>query len=159
MKLVLQFLPWKRGLYLSIGILAILIVLSFYGLYTNKFYFFKFENYIIPILSIVHFGFLYVLKFKIKEQEVADIPMRNMEYGLYIIILVYIFKLFDTLFTLMGLEDIENHFIPESFMPMGIFISVLYLLLILLTLLTFQYRKQMVGGYNFDEINQIDSWE
>ena len=84
MNVILQILPWKRGLYLSIGILTILFVLSFYGLYTNKFYFFKFENYIIPILSIVHFGFLYVLNFKINEREVADLPMRNLEYGLYV---------------------------------------------------------------------------
>ena len=159
MNVILQILPWKRGLYLSIGILTVLFVLSFYGLYTNKFYFFKFENYIIPILSFVHFGFLYVLNFKINEREVADLPMRNLEYGLYVILLVYVFKLIDTLFILLGMEDFENHVIPDTFMPMGIFIFSLYLLLILLTLLTFQYRKNLVGSYNFDEINQIDSWE
>jgi hypothetical protein len=100
-----------------------------------------------------------VLNFKINEREVTDLPMRNLEYGLYVILLVYVFKLFDTLFILLGMEEFQNHVIPKTFMPMGIFIFVLYLLLILLTLLTFQYRKILVGGYNFDEINQIDSWE
>ncbi len=159
MNIFLRILPWKRSLIASITILALLIVFNFYGLYTNKFYFFKFDNYLIPLLSVVHFIFLYVLWFKIKEHEIADPQMRNLEYGLYAILLIYVYKFFDTLFILTSAGEFENYDIPETFMPMGLFILMLYFLLIGLTLLTFMYRKVLVGGYNFDDMDHIDSWD
>ncbi len=159
MNTVLRILPWKRGLVVSIVTLALLIVFSFYGLYTNKFYFFKFDNYLLPLLTIVHFAFLYVLWFKIREEEIADPQMRNLEYGLYAILLVYFYKLFDTLFILTSSGEFENHVIPATFIPIGVLIFVLYLLLISLTFLAFKYRKDLVGSYNFDDMNHIDSWE
>lgn len=160
MEFITQLLPWKRNLLVSIGVLVLLIIFSFYGLYTNKFYFFKFDNYIFPFLTIVHFTFLYVLWFKIKEGEIADPQMRNLEYALYVIFLVYVFKVFDTIFLLTTYTEYENHVIPGTFMPMGITMLVLHLLLLGLTLLAFKYRKDMVGGYDFDDMNQhIDTWE
>ena len=160
MKFITQLLPWKRNLLVSIGVLVLLIIFSFYGLYTNKFYFFKFDNYIFPFLTIVHFTFLYVLWFKIKEGEIADPQMRNLEYALYVIFFVYVFKVFDTLFLLTTYTEYENHVIPGTFMPMGITMFVLHLLLLGLTLLAFKYRKDKVGGYDFDDMNQhIDTWE
>ena len=156
----MRILPWKRGLILTVITLIALIVFSFYGLYTNKFYFFKFDNYLLPLLTLVHFIFLYVLWFKIKEEEVTDPQMRNLEYGLYVLIPIYVYKLFDTLFILFSASEFENHVIPATFMPLGILIFVLYILIIGLAFLAFHYRKDLVGGYNFDEINrQIDSWE
>lgn len=160
MNSILRILPWKRILVMTISVLALLIVFNFYGLYTNKFYFFKFDNYIFPILTLVHFGFLYVLWFKIKEEEVADPKMRNLEYALYAICAVYVFKFFDTVFILFSYGEYENHVIPGTFMPLGVLIVVLYMLLIGLTLLAFKYRKDKVGEYDFDDMNQhIDSWE
>ncbi|MFH6603816.1 hypothetical protein ACEZ3G_10040 [Maribacter algicola] len=160
MNLITQLLPWKRNLFVSIGVLVLLIVFSFYGLYTNKFYFFKFDNYIFPFLTIVHFAFLYVLWFKIKEGEIADPQMRNLEYALYVIFLVYVFQVFDTFYVLTTYSQYENHVIPGTFLPLGMLILVLQILLLGLTLLAFKYRKEFVGGYNFDDMNQhIDSWE
>lgn len=160
MEFITQLLPWKRNLLVSIGVLVLLIIFSFYGLYTNKFYFFKFDNYIFPFLTIVHFTFLYVLWFKIKEGEIADPQMRNLEYALYVIFFVYVFKVFDTIFLLTTFTEYENHVIPGTFMPMGITMLVLHLLLLGLTLLAFKYRKDKVGGYDFDDMNQhIDTWE
>ncbi len=160
MNFITQLLPWKRNLFVSVGVLVLLIIFSFYGLYTNKFYFFKFDNYIFPFLTIVHFAFLYVLWFKIKEGEIADPQMRNLEYALYVIFLVYIFQVFDTFYVLTTYSQYENHVIPGTFLPLGILILVLQLLLLGLTLLAFKYRKEIVGGYNFDDMNQhIDSWE
>lgn len=145
---------------MTISILALLIVFNFYGLYTNKFYFFNFGNYIFPILTLIHFGFLYVLWFKIKEEEVADPKMRNLEYALYALCAVYVFKFFDTVLILFSYGEYENHVIPGTFIPLGLLIVLLYMLLIGLTLLTFKYRKDKVGEYNFDDMNQhIDSWE
>ncbi len=156
----MSILPWKRGLTLTIMTLITLIVFNFYGLYTNKFYFFKFDNYLLPLLTLVHFVFLYVLWFKIRECEVTDPQMRNLEYGLYVLVPIYVYKLFDTLFILLSASEFENHVIPTTFMPLGILIFVLYILIIGLAFLAFRYRKDLVGSYNFDEINrQIDSWE
>lgn len=160
MNSILRILPWKRILVMTIVILTSLIVFNFYGLYTNKFYFFKFDNYLFPFLTLVHFGFLYVLWFKIKEEEIADPKMRNIEYALYAICVVYIFKFFDTLFILFSYSEYEDHIIPDTFIPIGSLILVLYVLLMVLTMLAFKYRKDKVGAYDFDDANQhIDSWE
>lgn len=159
MKFVNQLISWKWCLRLSIIVLAILIVLNFYGLYTNKFYLLKPDNYIFPILSIVHFIFLYVMQFKIQEGEYTDAPMRNLEYALYVICLVYFFKLVDTCYILLSYQDYAFHIIPETFLPVGIFTAVLQVLLLGVTILSFGYRKELVGTYNFDNINEhIDPW-
>lgn len=161
MKLLLRMFSWKTSLLLSIIILLTLIVFSFYGLYTNKFYLFKFDNYIFPVLTLIHFVFIYVMWFKINENEIADPQMRNLEFALYVVLLIYVFRFFDTLFVLLSYEDFESHVIPETFIPMGVLILFLYLLLVVLTLITIKYRKELIGSYRFDEINeqQIDSWE
>lgn len=160
MNFIKGILPWKRTLFISIAVLLILNIFSFYGLYTNKFYFFKIDNYIFPVLTIVHFIFLYVMWFKIKEDELSDPPMRNLEYSLYIILFVYLYKLLDNLFILISYGEFENHLIPDTFLPLGILIFTLHLLLIGLTLLAFSYRKEVVGNYLFDDMNQhVDSWK
>jgi hypothetical protein len=99
------------------------------------------------------------MSFKIREGEYTDAPMRNLEYGLYVISTVYIFKIVDTFYILMSYNDYVNHVIPETFLPLGAFIFALQLLLIALTLLTIMHRREMVGTYNFDNINEnIDPW-
>ncbi len=160
MNFIKGILPWKRTLILSIVVLVFLDIFSFYGLYTNKFYFFKIDNYIFPILTIVHFVFLYVLWFKIREDELSDPPMRNLEYSLYVILIVYVFKLFDNLFIVTSYGEYENHLIPNTFIPLGILIIALHVVLIGLTLLAFSFRKEVVGNYLFDDMNQhVDSWK
>ena len=128
MKMILRMFSWKRSLWLTVIVLFLLIIFSFYGLYTNKFYLFKFDNYIFPILTIVHFIFLYAMWFKIKEHEIADPQMRNLEFALYIIFFIYIFRLFDTLLTLMSYNDFESNVLPVTFIPVGIFIVFLYVM-------------------------------
>ncbi|MEK6154123.1 hypothetical protein WIW50_12710 [Flavobacteriaceae bacterium 3-367] len=160
MKFLLRLLNWKRSLVLSIGTLGLLVLLNFYGLHTNKFYFFKFDNYIFPLLTLVHFTFLYAIWFKIKEEEIADPQMRNLEYTLYVIFLVYLYKAMETLSILLSYSDYADHVMPVTFIPMGIAIFALYLLLMGLTLVTFVHRKKIVGSYNFEQMNQhFDSWE
>ncbi len=159
MKPELRLLSWKSCLVLSVVVLIILIVLNFYGLYSNKFYFLKPDNYIFPFLTFIHFIFLYVMWFKIHEQEMADIQMRNIEFVMYGILLIYVFKVVNTLYILMSYYDYDNHFIPGTFLPMGFLIIVLQLLLVVLTLSAFKKRKELIGDYKFDNINDnIDSW-
>lgn len=160
MNFIKNILTWKRTLILSVGILALLNIFSFYGLYTNKFYFFKIDNYIFPLLSIVHFIFLYVLWFKIKEDELSDPPMRTLEYVLYIISLVYVYKLAETIIILLSYNSFDNHLIPSTFLPLGYFILLLYILLLIVTYLAIDYRKKIVGTYLFDDMNQhVDHWK
>ena len=160
MKFVLRLFTWKITLVLSLIVLFLLNVSSFYGLFTNKFYFFKFDNYIFPILTLVHFTFLYAMWFKIKEGEIADPQMRNLEYALYVIFLIYIYRLFNTVSILFSYSDFESHVIPATFLPIGILILFLYIMLLLLTLVTFRHRKVRIGPYHFNKLDDgIDSWE
>ncbi|TMM57384.1 hypothetical protein FEE95_12935 [Maribacter algarum] len=159
MKSILKLFTLKRTYILSIFILVLLIIFNFYGPYTSQFYFFKPANYIFPILSVGHFIFLYVLWFKIKEDEMTDPQMRNLEYVLYIIFLVYVYKAFESIYILSTYWDYEFHLLPGAFLPIGILLMICYLLLIGTTLLLFKYRKDRVGAYNFDDMNHIDSWE
>lgn len=153
-------MPWKRTIDLSIAILALLIIFDFYGLYTNNFYFSKLDNYLFPVITLIHFTFLYVLKFKIIEDELTDPLMRNVEYMLYGAFLIYVFKTSEVLYTLTTYGEFSNYVLPISFLPLGILIFVLHLLLLVLTVLAVQYRKEMVGEYKFDDMNQhIDTWE
>lgn len=159
MKFILSIFTLKRTFILSAVVLAFLVIFSFYGPYTSKFYLFKPANYIFPILSVGHFIFLYVLWFKIKEDEMTDPQMRNLEYVLYGIFLVYVYKAFESIYILSTYWDYGNHVLPGAFLPLGVLITVLYFLLIGSTLLLFKYRKDRVGAYKFDDMNHIDSWE
>ncbi len=153
-------MSWKRTIHLSIAILALLIIFDFYSLYTNNFYFSKPENYLFPAITLIHFTFLYVLKFKIEEDELTDPLMRNIEYMLYGAFLIYVFKTSEILYTLSTYGEFVNYVVPATFLPLGIAIFILHLLLLALTILAVHYRKQMVGEYKFDDMNQhIDTWE
>ena len=159
MKTILKIFSLKHTLITSAVVLVLLIIFSFYGPYTNKFYFFKPVNYIFPILSVGHLIYLYVLWFKVKEDEMTDPQMRNLEYVLYVIFLVYVYKAFESMYILSTYWDYEFHVLPGAFLPLGILIITLFLVLIGTTLLLFKYRKDRIGDYKFDDINHIDSWE
>lgn len=160
MSSIKKLLTWKYTLIISVSVLMLLNIFSFYGLYTNKFYFFKIDNYIFPLLSIVHLVFLYVLWFKIKEDELSDPPMRTLEYVLYLISFVYFYKFVDTILILSSYNEFENHLIPSTFLPLGYLILSLYAVLLVLTFMAFSYRKQVVGTYLFDDMNQhVDHWK
>ena len=98
--------------------------------------------------------FLYAMWSKIKEEELADTQMRNLEYSLYIIFFVYVFKVFDSITILWSYTEFENHVNPGTFVPLGSFILALYLVLLVLTILTFKQRREIVGNYSFETINE-----
>lgn len=151
--------PWKACLYLSLALLPVLIVLNFYGLYSNQFYLLKVDNYIFPMVSILHFVYLYALWFKIRESEYPDHPLRNVEYGMYAVLIIYLFQLADTGLILNTYSEFQSHIIPETFLPVGVLMFGLQLLLILLTFASFGHRRKQVGEFDFDAINEnLDSW-
>ncbi|WP_245871801.1 hypothetical protein [Sediminicola luteus] len=91
--------------------------------------------------------------------EYPDPQMRNLEYVLYIILSVYVFKAFDTLFTVLSYNDYDHHLIPETFLPIGITIFILYLVLMYVTFSLFLFRKEHIGAYDFESLNEkIDPW-
>ena len=160
MKYLSQILPWKKTIQVSIGLLTLLTIFSFYGLYTNTFPVLKPDNFVFPFLTLVHFTFLYVLWFKIKEDEGTDPQMRIIEYILYAVFLGYVFKTVQTILILTTYSEFSSHVMPITFFPVGILILILQLILLGTTLLAIKYRKDMVGSYSFDDMNQhIDSWE
>ncbi len=159
MKFISRIIPWKVNIILTSLILLLLFVCSFYGLYTNRFYFFKPDNYIFPILTLVHFTFLYVLWFKVKAGEAADPIMRNLEYALYVIVFVYVFKVFDNVSILLSYNEMEGYVIPETFIPMATGIVALHVILVFLTLVSFKQRQQIIGKYHFEDANTgFDTW-
>lgn len=160
MSLLSNILPWRRNCVIILFILLTLVVLNFYGIYTNKFYFLKPDNYILPILSIIHFLYLYVIWFKITEKELPDPKMRNLEYTLYVLMIVYFFKIYDSATILSSSSEYWEHVIPPTFMPIAILTLVLYCILPILTLLLFWQRKRYVGPYNFENYNDnLNIWQ
>ncbi|RIV68779.1 hypothetical protein [Flagellimonas aequoris] len=160
MNTISKIITWKRNILASMAVLLVLIVLSFYGVYTNKFYFLKPDNYIFPILSMVHFLYLYVVWFKISEEELPDPKMRNIEYVLYAIMIVYVFKIYDSMTVLNSITEYGEHVIPATFKPVATVTLVLYSILPILTIYTFWLRKRYVGIYNFENYNDnLNIWQ
>lgn len=145
---------------LTIISLVSLIVLGFYSMYGNIFIFNRIESYIFPVLTLIHFLYLYVLWFKISENEYPDMIMKNIEYIMYGILLAYAYNIYETYLILASQSEFQDHVIPTSFEPMGMLIISLQSLLVLLTLWSFVIRFQWVGKYDFDYLNNhIDAWE
>ncbi len=150
----------KTNILLTIVVLLALIVLSFYGMYGNTFFFNKAENYIFPLLTSTHFLYLYVLWFKITEREYPDVIMKNIEYIMYGIVLVYGYEFFSTYTILSTHNEFQDHVIPNTFMPMGILIVTLQTILVCLSIWSFAIRKIRIGKYDFDYLNNhLDAWE
>jgi hypothetical protein len=155
MKHLLHFFSWRSCFVLTISILPFLIFFSFYGLYTNNFYFLRIDNYIFPVLAIVHYMFLHTLWKASKGQVSENRSVRNFEFVMYGIYLIYLFKFTETIYILLSYFDYSELIIPPTFIPVGFTILGLQLLLLVITGLTFQHRKIHVGIYNFDRINDI----
>ncbi|WP_222984148.1 hypothetical protein [Flagellimonas meishanensis] len=159
MSLLNDILNWKRNVFLTALILVALIVLDFYGIYTNRFYFLKLDNYIFPLLSLIHFLYLYVVWFKITEIELPDPKMRNLEYVLYVLMIIYLFKIYDSFLVLGSYRDFSEHVVPPTFKPVATITLVLHSLLPMLTMFSFWQRKKYIGTYNFENYNDnLNIW-
>lgn len=154
MKHLLQVITWKKCFILSLSILPLLIIFSFYGLYTNKFYFLKIDNYIFSFLMIVHAWFLNALYQLEKEPHIHMNSTRNLEYTMYAIFLVYLFKISETFFILLSYFDYSDLVLPQTFLPVGLVILGLQFLLLLVTFTTFKHRRERIGPYRFDKVHE-----
>ncbi len=148
MTFFLKIATFNRVFIISLILIFFLDILSFYGIYSNKFYFFKIDNYIFPILTIIHILYMYRVRLKIKLRKRTDLQTQNLEYAMYFVFLIYLYKFFETIYTLFSFNTIDNSLIPKTFLPIGFLILILYLLLIISTLLLFELRKQLIGSIN-----------
>jgi hypothetical protein len=86
--------------------------------------------------------------------------MKNIEYVLYGMVLFYGYSIYGSFLMLGSQNEFQDHVIPSTFVPMGILIITLQALLVLLTVWSFIIRRQRVGKYDFDYLNNhIDAWE
>ncbi|SHJ01658.1 hypothetical protein SAMN04487911_10998 [Arenibacter nanhaiticus] len=154
MKFILRIFSFKVCLLLSVIALIFLVVLNFYGLYSNKFYFNKVDNYIFPVLAIVHLIYLYVLNSRIRRSASIDSTVLNLEYGLYPAFLIYMYRGAETLINLLSYSKFESTLQSEVFHFMVIVISLMYFFLALLSLITFRHRQQILGHYHFLILNK-----
>ncbi|KQC29147.1 hypothetical protein [Flagellimonas eckloniae] len=160
MESLFKIFTWKISSVVTSMLLLVLILLNFYGVYANKFYFLKPANYIFPALAMVHFLYLYVLRFKITENELPDPIMRNLEYVLYTVLIVYFFKIYESAMVLNSLSEYQGHVIPDMFKTIGTITLVLYCVLSVFTLLLFLQRKYYVGKYDFENYNNnLNMWQ
>ncbi|NKI24996.1 hypothetical protein HCG49_00305 [Arenibacter sp. 6A1] len=86
--------------------------------------------------------------------EYPDTVMRNIEYTMYFICLVYLFQIIETLITAVSLGQFHDRIIPSAFIPMATLMICLKVLLLLLTIFLFVKRKLLVGKYNHDYLNK-----
>lgn len=155
-----KILPYKIAIIISLMVLIALDILNFYGVYTNQFYFSKPDNYIFPILSLVHLVYLYFLWYGIGKTAPHSSKLRNTEFALYVIMIVYIFKIYDSVQALILFPEFVERIVPETFKPVAVLTLTLYCLLTILTITLFRYRKQYVGPYNVESYNeQFDIWK
>lgn len=154
MKFILRFFSFKVCLLLSVITLVFLVVLNFYGLYSNKFYFNKVDNYIFPVLAVVHLIYLYVLNNRIKRSTSIDSTVLNLEYGLYPAFLIYIYRGAEALINFFSYSKFESSLQSEAFYFTVILISLMYFFLALLSLITFRHRQRILGHYHFLILNK-----
>jgi hypothetical protein len=103
--------------------------------------------------------YLNTLNEKIKHSQYADASLRNLEYGVYALLLIHLFKGLETLYILLSFNDYDVTLLPDTFLPVGLLSLLLQGILMMVTLIAFWYRKKEVGAFNFDQINEnIDSW-
>nr|WP_298869421.1 hypothetical protein [uncultured Allomuricauda sp.] len=86
--------------------------------------------------------------------------MRNLEYGLYAVVLFYVFKVYDMFIIFDSASQYQQHLISSMFEPMVIISITLYGFMLALTLFSFWQRKRFIGGYNFDNYNDnLNIWQ
>lgn len=101
--------------------------------------------------------YLYSIWDKNQRGQQPDISMRNIEYTLYFIYTIYIFKFLESIYKLSTYGDFANDLMPETFFPVGLTLVFLHLLLLIVTLITFRFRKSKFGA--FDLHDNLDNWK
>lgn len=140
-------------------LLPVVVTFNFYGLYTHKFYWYKFDNFILPAVSLVHLMYLTHLNTKIKDSLPVDFKLQNLEFAAYGVLVIYLFETIDTLSVILDYATINLTLIPEGFLVHGMLVFSLQFALAILTLFSFFIRKNKVGTFNFDHFGEnLEGW-
>ncbi|QBA64206.1 hypothetical protein [Muriicola soli] len=88
-----------------------------------------------------------------KTNSITLSSLRTIEFAMYAILPVYLFKMAETLYILTTYLDHSEHIFPTTFVPVGSTILILQALIIFLTFTTFRHRKDRLGPFRYDRIN------
>ena len=103
---------------------------------------------------IIHAWFLNALYHLEKEPHEHMNLTRNLEYVMYAIFLVYLFKIAETSYILLGYFEYSDLVLPQTFLPVGLFILSLQIALLIITFATFKLRREHIGPYRFDRVHK-----
>lgn len=103
---------------------------------------------------IIHAWFLNALYQLEKENHNHMNITRNLEFVMYAIFLVYLFKIAETSYILLSYFDYSDLVLPPTFLSVGLFIFGLQILLLILTFATFIHRRERIGPYRFDRVHK-----
>ena len=105
-------------------------------------------------LLLVAFQALYLFRLlaKTKNEMNSDSQLRYLEYVVYGVLVVYGYKTIDTVLSLNLASEIQPDLLPEPFFPLVLLSLALYLLVIILSFLTFTFRKRLLGSFSQETI-------
>lgn len=103
---------------------------------------------------IIHVWYLNALHQLEKEPHNHMNITRNLEFSMYAIFLVYLFKIAETSYILLSYFDYSDLVLPPTFLSVGLFIFGLQILLLILTFATFIHRRERIGPYRFDRVHK-----
>ena len=132
--------------------LVVLVLFNFYGPFSNRFYFGKLDGYMFLLLVVFQALYLFRLLAKAKNKMISDSQLRYLEYVVYGVLVVYGYKTIDTVLSLNLASEIQPDLLPETFFPLVLLSLALYLLVIILSVLTFTFRKRLLGSFSQETI-------
>lgn len=132
--------------------LVVLVLFNFYGPFSNRFYFGKLDGYMFLLLVAFQALYLFRLLAKTKNEMNSDSQLRYLEYVVYGVLVVYGYKTIDTVLSLNLASEIQPDLLPETFFPLILLSLALYLLVIILSVLTFTFRKRLLGSFSQETI-------
>jgi len=132
--------------------LVVLVLFNFYGPFSNRFYFGKLDGYMFLLLVAFQALYLFRLLAKTKNEMNSDSQLRYLEYVVYGVLVVYGYKTIDTVLSLNLASEIQPDLLPETFFPLVLLSLALYLLVIILSVLTFTFRKRLLGSFSQETI-------
>ncbi|MEM8764358.1 MAG: hypothetical protein AAGD88_11130 [Bacteroidota bacterium] len=142
----------KRLIWTLLTLLLVLVLFNFYGPFSNRFYFGKLDGYLFLLLVVFQALYLFRLLSKAKNEAVADSQLRYLEYVVYGVLVVYGYKTFDTVLSLNLASEIQHELLPTTFFPLVLLSLALYLMVIILSILTFTFRKRLLGSFSQESI-------
>ena len=132
--------------------LVVLVLFNFYGPFSNRFYFGKLDGYMFLLLVVFQAIYLFRLLAKAKNKMISHSQLRYLEYVVYGVLVVYGYKTIDTVLSLNLASEIQPDLLPETFFPLILLSLALYLLVIILSILTFTLRKRLLGSFGQETI-------